>query len=39
METKIRARVQSAKNEYIHNDLSQAATYFDEVIEEKREKR
>jgi len=32
---KVRARVQSTKRVYIHNDLSNAAFHFKDAIEEK----
>jgi len=38
MQEKFKARVQTDKNLYIHNDLSQGATYFNDTIQEKLKK-
>ncbi len=38
MEKKIRARIQKTSKVYVHNDLSQAATYFSNTIQEKLKK-
>jgi hypothetical protein len=35
LEQKIKARVQKTSKVYVHNDLSQAATYFSDNIQEK----
>lgn len=35
---RVRARVQKTRKVYVHNDLSQAATYFADTIKEKTEK-
>jgi hypothetical protein len=35
LNNKIAARVQTTKKVYIHNDLSQGATYFSDIIREK----
>ena len=35
---RVRARVQKTRKVYVHNDLSQAATYFADTIEEKEKK-
>lgn len=39
MEKKIRARIQKTSKVYVHNDLSQAATYFSSTIQEKQKSR
>jgi hypothetical protein len=38
MEKKIKARVQKSKRVFVHNDLSQAAMYHADVIQEKLDK-
>ncbi|WP_234685982.1 hypothetical protein [Bradyrhizobium monzae] len=38
MQESVKARIQTDAKIYIHNDLSQGATYFHEVIEEKLKK-